>query len=220
MDRTVLVAAPSYDGKVSVWHTAALTETCKIGLAKGINVISIYMSFDALVQRARNDIFKLAKDSGVDDLVFIDTDQDWNPDDFFRLLEHDVDIVGAPVVKKSDIEQYNVKTSSLEIADNGLIEVDSVGTGFMRIRKAAIERIWEASEEYTELHKSEPSRMVFDVKVVDGSLMSEDTNFCRKWKDLGGTVWVDPTINSGHSGEKRWIGNFYEWMKLVRRTAA
>jgi hypothetical protein len=216
--RSVILAAPSYDGRVGVWHVAALAETCKIGLANGINVMPLYVSFDSLVQRARNDIVKAAVDAGVDDLVFVDCDQDWNPPDFFRLLSHDVDIVAAPVVKKSDVEMYNVKLSGeLKVQDNGLIEVDGVGTGFMRIRKDALRKIYDAADEYTERHKPEPTKMVFDVRVIDGELYSEDIVFCRKWIDMGGKVYVDPTIDSGHSGEKRWVGSFYNWVKLASK---
>ena len=57
--RNVMIAAPSYDGSVSAWHVSSLVETAKLGLTKGINIIPIYMSYDALVQRARNDIWSL-----------------------------------------------------------------------------------------------------------------------------------------------------------------
>jgi hypothetical protein len=216
--RLVLLAAPSYDGRISVWHAAALAETCKIGISNNINVVPLYMSFDSLVQRARNDIVKVALDTNVDDLIFIDCDQDWSPSDVFRLLSYDVGVVGAPVVKKSDIEQYNVKLlGPFEVQENGLVEVNGIGTGFMRIRRDALQKIYDASEEYKELHKEEPNRMVFDVKVIDGELCSEDIVFCRKWLDMGEKVYMDPMINSGHSGEKRWVGNFYEWIKLISR---
>jgi len=214
--RTVLVAAPSYDGKVNVWHATALAETSKIGLTKDINVVALYMSYDALVQRARNDIFKVAYDSKVDDLVFIDCDVDWNPADFFRLLEHDVDIVAAPIIKKSlTVHDYSVKARNGLIAEeNGLISVDGVATGFMRIRRDAVEKIWGAASKYREPHKPEPIRMVFDVKVVDGELWSEDIVFCQRWIALGGKIYIDPTINCGHSGENRWLGKFNDFFRL------
>lgn len=213
--RNVMIAAPSYDGKVSVWHASALSETAKIGLTKNINIIAIYMSFDALVQRARNDIFKLAYDTKVDDLIFIDTDVDWNPNDVFRVLNHNVGVVAAPVVKKSDIEQYSVRLlNDFIIEDNGLAQVDGVATAFMRIRSDVIQMMWEASEEYKELHKQEPIRMVFDVSIKDGMLQSEDITFCDKLIELGEKIYIDPTIKCAHSGEKRWIGDFYQWIKL------
>lgn len=215
--RNVLVAAPSYDGKTNVWHTSALLETAKIGLTRGINVVAVYMSYDALVQRARNDLFKLAHDGPIDDLVFIDCDVDWNPADFFKLLDHDVDIVAAPIVKKSDVEQYSVKMlGSYKLEDNGLVSVDGCATGFMRLRRRAIEMLWNASSEYQERHKDEPSRMVFDVQVVDGELISEDIVLCNKWIDMGEKVYIDPTINCGHSGEKRWISNFSGWINIIK----
>ena len=97
-----MLSAPAYDGKVNVWHATALVETAKLGLTQDINVIAVYQPGDALVQRARNDIFKIAYESEVDDLVFVDADVDWQPDDFYRLLSHDVDIVAAPIIKKTD----------------------------------------------------------------------------------------------------------------------
>lgn len=216
--RTVIVASPSHDGKVDVWHASALTETCKLGLTKNINVIAIYVSYDSLVQRARNDIFKIAYDAKVDDLFFIDCDQDWNPQDFFKMLEHDVPIVGAPVPKKSDNETYNVKLlGDFIVEDNGLVLVDGVGTGMMRIRRDAIETMWEMSEEYSEPHKSEKSRSVFEIKIIDGELWSEDNVFCKKWIDAGGKIYIDPTVNCGHIGTKRWNGNFYQWIKLYKK---
>jgi WD40 repeat protein len=214
--RTVMLAAPSYDGKINVWHATALVETCKIGLANNINIIPVYMSYDALVQRARNDIFKLAHDSGVTDLIFIDCDVDWTPSDLFKLLDHDAPIVAAPIIKKTfAAHTYSVKTKNLTPEDNGLIEVDGAATGFMRIRADAIKKIWDSAPEYREPHKPEPNRMVFDVRVVDGELWSEDIVFCKTWQDLGGRVYIDPTINCGHSGEHRWIGNFEAFMQNI-----
>jgi len=219
--RNVMLAAPSYDGSVSAWHVSSLVETAKIGLANGINIVPIYMSYDALVQRARNDIFQLAYESKVDDLVFIDCDQDWDPSFLFRLLGHDVPIVGAPVVKKSDQEAYNVKSlKPLVPLENGLCEVDSVGTGFLRIRADAVQKLWEVSLAYKEPHKETHGRMVFDVKIVDGELWSEDVVFCQKWKNLGGKIFIDPSINPGHSGFKRWAGNFTEWYNGLGATPA
>ena len=104
----------------------------------------------------------------------------------------------------------------MEIGENGLIEVESVATGFMRIRKSAIVKIWEdCSEVYQELHHQTPSKMIFRVQILGGSLFSEDVSFCTEWRYNGGKIYIDPKINCGHEGSKRWVGNFYQWMKMV-----
>lgn len=215
--KTIIIAAPSIDGKVSVWHATALSETAKLGVQLGVNVVAIYMSFDSLLQRARNDIFKLAYENKVDDLIFIDADIDWNPQDVFKLTNSSEDIVAVAICKKSDIEQYNVKApSGIVIGENGLAEVEGVGTGFMRISKAAINKMWEVSAEYNEVGKQgTPSRMVFEIAVIDGNLFSEDIMFCKKWRDLGNKVYIDPSITAGHSGDKRYIGNIIDWLNRV-----
>ena len=220
--RTVMVAGPSYDGNVNVYYASALAECCKIGLVHNINIIPFYIAYDALIQRARNDIFKIAYETQVDDLIFIDCDIDWNPTDLFKLLSHNVEIVGAPVVKKSDIEQYAVKVDPDKPIDpdditlwsgTGLAEVSGTGTGFLRIRKDAIEKIWKYSDQYTEPHKQTPMKMIFNVGILNGELCSEDIYFCESWKVNGGKIYIDPSINVSHTGVKRWSGNFYAWLK-------
>lgn len=214
-----MIAAPSYDGTITVWHASALSETCKIGLANNINVFCIYMSYDSLVQRARNDIIQLALQSNVDDLVFIDCDVDWSPEDFFKLLSYPVDVVGGIYPKKGDTEEYPVKmlASEFEIDENGLVEVEGIATGFLRLTRRAMELVWNNSAEYTEPHKPNPIRMVFNIDIVNGQLVSEDIIFCKKWRDLGGKVWFDPSIKLSHVGIKRWTGDFLSWIDKVKR---
>ena len=99
--------------------------------------------------------------------------------------------------------------------DQGLIRVIAAGTGFMRIRRAALQQLWDASAPYQEPNRPEPSRMLFEVKVIDGALCSEDVIMCQKWADLGGKIWIDPLVNCGHTGDKRWVGNFTQFMKQI-----
>jgi len=218
--RNVMIAAPSYDGTITVWHASALSETCKLGLTKEINVYCIYMSYDSLVQRARNDIVQLALDQQVDDLVFIDYDVDWTPEDFFKLLEYDVDVVGGIYPKKGDEEDYPVKAlnQNIKFEENGLIEVEGIATGFLRLTRKALQTVSDDSIEYTESHKPKPIKMVFDITVDEkGELISEDIVFCRKWRKLGGKVWFDPSIKLSHVGTKRWNGDFMRWLDKIKQ---
>lgn len=214
-----MLAAPSYDGTITVWHASSLSETCKLGLAQGINVFCIYMSYDALVQRARNDIVKLALETNVDELVFVDCDIDWKPEDFIKLVNHDADIVGAVYPKKYDEESYPVKLlDEYKVNENNLVEVDGLPMGFTKIKRKALELIWDNSKEYREPHKEHPIRMVFDINInEEGYLVSEDISFCDKWKSLGGKLYLDPTIDLAHVGTKRWIGNFSNWIEKQKR---
>ena len=212
--RRVLIGTPSYDGRIDVWFANSLIETVKQAEKKGIFVHAIYTSYDSLIQRARNSLIKLAIDGGYDDLFFIDSDTEWEPEWFFNLLERPEPIVGGALIKKTDKEGYTVKLVDKKLKyseDKKLLQVDGVGTGFMKVSKFALDKLWEMSDEYTS--EGEKHRMVFDIKVENGDLISEDYILCNKWKSLGYKVWLDPTITCNHIGIKKFKGNFENFIK-------
>lgn len=214
--RQVMIGTPCYDGKVDCLFADSLAKTLKA--ANGANICPVYMPHEALIQRARNDLLKIAAETQVDDLIFIDSDQAWNPEWFFGLLGHPVDVVGGAVRKKSDDEQYNVRSVTFPVpADptTGLLLVDSVGTGFLRLSKRAINAAWNAAPEYQDGNKH--SRMAFDVRVIDGNLHSEDTVFCGALKALGFAIHVDPTITCSHVGSKTWSGDFASYLERLKQ---
>jgi len=71
------------------------------------------------------------------------------------------------------------------------------------------------SEPYEEDDRPGEKRMIFDLKVVDRKLVSEDNVFCHKWRSLGEKVWVDPTMTCNHVGVKKYGGNFLEFLRAL-----
>jgi glycosyltransferase involved in cell wall biosynthesis len=212
--RRVLIGTPSYDGRIDVWFANSLIATVKMAIEKNIHVHAIYTSYDSLIQRARNSLFKLALDGGYDDLFFIDSDVEWDPEWFFRLLERPEPIVGAALIKKADKEGYTVKLLDKQLKwsnDRKIIEVDGVGTGFMKVSRFALQKLWEVSSPY--ISENEEHRMICDIRVENGDLISEDYIVCKKWQDLGYKVWLDPTITINHIGIKKFKGDFQSFIK-------
>jgi hypothetical protein len=211
--RKVIIGTPSYDGTVDVHYTNSLIESIKLAPKYNVELFPIFMAYDALIQRARNDLVKIAIESDCDDIIFIDSDQEWNPEWLFQLLNRQVDVVGGTVVKKSEDLQFNIKMLSegLVLNENGLMEVECVGTGFMKISKNALKKIWDISPEYKNSDKV--NRMVFDIQIIDGNLVSEDNIFCMKWRKMGGKIWIDPTMTCNHIGFKKYTGSFLEYIQ-------
>lgn len=209
----VLIGTPSYDGRIDVWFANSLIATVKEAEKKGIFVHAIYTSYDSLIQRARNSLVKLALDGKYDNIFFIDSDTEWEPEWFFRLLERPEPIVGGALIKKTDKEGYTVKLldKQLKFSEDGkLIQADGVGTGFLKVSKFALEKLWITSDPYTS--EGEEHRMVFDIKVENGDLISEDYVLCNKWKSLGYKVWLDPTITCNHIGIKKFKGDLNKFL--------
>ena len=217
--RRVLIGTPAHDGRVDVWYANSLAGTIRLCMREGVDLREVYMSYDSIVQNARNDLVKVALESGFDDLVFIDSDQDWKPEWLLKLLDYPVDCVGAAVRKKTDAQElYNVKSETLHIPVDmrtGLLMVDSLGCGFIRFSRKALQILWDNSEEYCVFGK-EKSRWIFDIRPVNGVLVGEDTMVSMKLKAHGIQTYLDQHMTCGHIGPKKWTGDFADWLKRAQ----
>ena len=212
--RKVLIATPAHDGRLDVWYTTSLVNTIRVAQANDIFVHPVFMSYDALVQRARNDLIRLAVEGEYDDLIFIDSDMEWNPMWIMSLLERQEDVVGGTTRKKTDeAEVYVVKASDLTVHDSGLIKAEALGTGFVRLSRKAFLALWDSSPSYQ--NEGRECRMVCDVQIVDGQLYSEDTILFRKLADLGFDVWLDPRMTCNHLGTKKFCGSFEAYLETL-----
>ena len=212
----VLIATPAYDGRLDVWYTTSLVNSVRIAQDNGIFLHPVFMSYDALVQRARNDLFRLALD--YDAVIWIDSDLEWNPMWIMELLGSDKDVIGGTYRKKTDdAELYTVKTKDLTATD-GLIKVDGLGMGFVKMSKKAVQALWDASQPYQ--NEGREGRMICDIQIVDGQLVSEDNVVTRKLAELGFDIWLDPRMTCCHIGTKKFYGNFEDFAKRLTAQAA
>jgi hypothetical protein len=217
--KRVLIATPSYDGKLDIYYIDSLLNTLAQSEQHGIEVYPLFMCYDSLVQRARNDLFKAAHDADIDALFFIDGDIGWDAENFFKLVNSNKDIIGGSYRKKNDNEELYVvkaldskdKSLDLTIDNEGLMEVAGLGCGFMKISKKAINTLWNVSKQYN-CEKGD-NRMVFEVVCEDNDLISEDIYMCKKWRDLGNKVYLDTNITCTHTGTKTFTGNVYAWLQ-------
>lgn len=215
--RKVLIATPAYDGRLDVWYTASLVNTVRLAQAQGVFIHPVFMSYDALIQRARNDLFALAVSGAYDDMIFIDSDMEWDPEWVMELLQRPEDIVGGTARKKTDTEElYAVKVKDLTVHENGLIKCEGLGTGFVKLSQKAISALWENSPEY--INEGATKRMICDVQIVNGQLYSEDTVLFKRLNELGFSCWLDPKMTCPHIGTKKFCGNAASFFERLRKS--
>lgn len=210
-----MIGTPCYDGKVDVWYTNSLVNTIKMSKDYNIEITPLWVSFDALVQRARNDTISSAIEGNYDDLIWIDSDIEWNPEWVFKLLSYREDVVGGTYRKKGDREEYVVRQREVKNPDpqTGLIEVDGLGTGFVKMSKSALQYLWSISESYIDPKDNKERRLVCDVVIKDRYLMSEDIHMFEKLKAGGFQMWIDPKMCCNHIGPYKFVGNFEKYYK-------
>ena len=100
---------------------------------------------------------------------------------------------------------------------DGFVTASYAGTGFMLIKRQCLERMILAYPEtkYEIAHvfprpkvKSENQFALFDCLIEPGTniYLSEDYAFCRRWRELGGKIWLDTRTRLTHVGAYRYEG--------------
>jgi hypothetical protein len=97
-----------------------------------------------------------------------------------------------------------------------LLEVRHLATGFMMIRRETIETMAKAfpSTKYVDdvgflkPHENEHAYALFDCAVDEGHYYSEDWLFSQRWRNMGGKIYVNATINLTHTGLQDFTGSF------------
>jgi hypothetical protein len=113
--------------------------------------------------------------------------------------------------------KYNVNylSSNLQIEEN-ITKIKHLATGFMMIHRNVIEKMMKAfpSTKYVddvnflEQHEQEFAYALFDCGVEDGHYLSEDWMFCQRWGKMGGSIYLDVTINLVHTGIEDFKGSY------------
>ncbi len=225
--RNVFVGIPTRgtDAKIQMM-SSLVDEVYEMGRAD-IAMSLFFWSGDPLISHARNVILAAFLQSDCGDLVFIDDDVSWAPGTLVKLLSHPVDLVAGAYRHKKDEEWYPVNWLPGEngnlITDKttGLLEVRDVPTGFFRITREAAQKLYDAAADKPFNHPNAPelkTRVVFDVVYENGDYFGEDYVFCRKWRDLGGKVWLDPEMALNHTGSKTYMGHCGNWLRNGSQT--
>ena len=98
----------------------------------------------------------------------------------------------------------------------GLIPVLDAGTGVMMIKRQVIDKMVKQYPEtrYTNDLNTDPSLNPYFYALFDTMIdpntkryLSEDYTFCRRWQQMGGEIWMDPSINLDHQGNYLFKGN-------------
>jgi hypothetical protein len=212
--RRVLVGTPALTGSVHAWYADSMFDSIKLGLMNGVNIIPSILLDESVLPMARNELLCSAYIHNVESLIFVDSDERWQPEALLSVINSPYEVFGLPVVSKTDeYGKYNIRIedpNNLHYDENGNLEVSGVGTGFLKIGAKALTALWDSSRE---LHfRGKNLRMICEYGEVGSEFVSEDYNLCRKLKDLGYGIWIDPRQTVQHTGTKTWSGNFEEFL--------
>lgn len=204
------IAVPAYGGQITAETTHSLCVSAILLERAGIGVEFDFGLGNCYLDHVRNQLATRFYRSGASDLLFVDADVSFEPAAVLRIASAKRPFVAGIYPMKDDGQvRFPVWFEADELwADaDGLVEAARVPTGFLRLNRAVMEAM--AGEPYDD----GASIDFFHVGIRDGRYWGEDIDFCDRWRALGGAIHIIPDLTFGHSGMKRWTGNWGEDMK-------
>ena len=227
---SLYVATPCYGGMVTQEYALSMMSLVHLCFVSNVPLNVRLMGNESLITRGRNHLISSFMASEFENFMFIDADIEFDPADVIKLLKYNEPFVAGAYPLKTEPTKYvlnSLNNEKHEKYDN-LVSVKDTGTGFMLIKREVIETMKEA---YPELHYEtdldcESFMEINDEKYRDklkenlfslfdtmhdkedkNRYLSEDFTFCKRWKDIGGKIWLDNDINLNHIGRKKYSGD-------------
>lgn len=227
----LLVGIPAYNNSMRLATFKSLLSDCAKLLIGGWEIEIIDTISGAEIDTIRNKMVSyLASHEKATELVMVDDDVCWSPDDLLRLLavklNPDRDIVGGVYPKRADPIEYpflpdlDDNGQMLVDVDSGCIECSHIPAGFMRVPKGSALHLIETHPEleyacvYNTVEPKDYRCYSLFEKMWEHSELtgekhrsSEDVSFCKRVTKAGGLVLAHPDISMGHIGDKLFLGS-------------
>jgi len=164
------------------------------------------------------------------DAFMIDDDMDWHPNSFIDLLASRHPLIGAAGRRKNSNPNKDPSVWCFYVPqdvpmewDGGAFSTDhsKVGGAFMRIHRCVFEQMIEEHPDWKRPPLEDTRDLSPDVQAnlynffrndPNGGSGGEDYAFCQAWNEMGGKVWINPSIELGHVGEMNYKGALAEIM--------
>ena len=210
----ITLATPMYGGVCSGAFMKSVLQLAQAVSNAGHQLNFIDLSNESLITRARNTLTEMFLRSMSDYLLFIDADQGFDAQAVVRMINENVDLIGAAVpmkainwarVKKAVLDGkenldehtaiFNVNMNKeqrkmLKENPNTIAEVDYMGTGLMLISRNGSIVFGDPIYDFWQTTIDEQS----------DRLLSEDYQFCKLWKESGGKIYLAPYVRVSHAG--------------------
>lgn len=213
-----LFVVPCYDQQITQSFFLSFIELVKQAEKIGLKYDLLTLS-DSLISRSRNRAVQyFLSNKEYTHLFFIDADTEFSFESVIKLLWANKDVIGgAPPFKcfyngKLKFVVNFEKNPKNATVDRDFIKVHDIGTGFTLIKRSVFNSL---IEKYPELKYEDDFNKDIDnlynffnphIDPIEKRYLSEGHAFCRYWREIGGEIWIDPTIEMGHLGRFMYKG--------------
>jgi len=170
------------------------------------------------ISSARATMLRKALDFKADQIVFLDHDLSFPPEDLVKLLDTEGDVISGTYRFKRDEEEYMGALlpdaeGNPQVREDGCVKAHSIPAGFLKITRNAVNCFIRHFPELCYGEQCNPHIDLFNHGAHGHVWYGEDYAFSRRWIELGGEIWVIPTLHlTHHSPDKAYPGDFHYWL--------
>jgi hypothetical protein len=213
LDLVVAVCTPTLDGTSHISRAHVWTKTCS-----GVRYVIDGLGENTYLDFARNRAVDICRDASIKRFnrlpnyyLWLDQDNVFPDDLFFRLHKHNVDIVSGSYVRKGGAWQWVFEPVPAEKdweaeGKSGLMECRYVGFGACLVKGEVFDKM------KSPWFKQDTQKITIDGKPGIKEV-GEDVYFCNKAREAGYKVWVDTNTHVGHMGAVIWPKDAYAFHK-------
>lgn len=224
---SLVIATPFYSVTAFAPYIVSLIDTIRALDELKVKHTYYQVTGDSYVDRAKNAIVHQFLKSDYTHLFMVDSDEAWDVAGFARVLRAAMsgcEVVGAAYPCKNNWEFYGCipkyeeedgKRYVLGKEENGMRLLDMWGIpgGFLIYSREAFERARPNLNTYEAPETGEKILEAFRCNIEpNGGRIGEDIYFQQRYKEMGGTVWLEPDVTIEHYGVKGWKGNYHEFL--------
>lgn len=193
------------------WQTGlALTRTAVECTKRGVPFNVHVVAGSSVVTWARSKVLDLFLKDQYNFAFFIDSDMDWEPLQFIRVLAlaSEYGVVCGAYAQKNEAQTIVVRhEDELEVNPHGLVKCMGVGLGFTCLKREIAEQVAATKPLVFDPATNSSIRDVFRLDTCDRGnehpdLRGEDMAFFADVMEAGHDVWLDPSLILGHIGSR------------------
>lgn len=227
-DLKVMIGLPLYGSLPYRTHRSLLL-TYKDAWGSGLSVVEGTVYGSSVITKARSDVVDVFLQSDCTHLFWVDGDMEWEPKDFGSLValcaRTDMKIVGTTYPAKMEPAQYFIKVPDgpIPVNEYGCLDVYGYGLGFCCMAREVLETVAATKPWVYDQMSNRMIRNVFRIATIAvdvvGSAeipgcppelygqplvapLGEDMAFFEDCRNVGYKVWLYPSMDLGHIGQK------------------
>jgi len=221
-----MIATPAYSGKVTIPYTLSFAQTVQALTMNGIEIQPLIVASGSLLVAERNRIAQAFWESECTHLLCIDADLGWPAEAVLAMLSVKKDFVAGIYPARGESRSFLFRPCTEEdgviVNEGHLLKMNYIPAGFMLLSRNLFAKMRDKFPElyYEPKEKKDnppPGYCFFDTQVYEGEFWGEDYVFCRRAREAGIDIWVDPLIQFDHAGT---IGMLQECLTPVNEKMA